>query len=398
MLDDTQVIKHFPALLKGLKALIKALPGLPVSLPLATPDGPLSRYLGDLEIDAEEGARYTANRQWERTFQVSVEEQRRRIALGKYGVALICPFLEFYCQQKGIKDTDGVGMLARRIRDLNTILDLIPGTGPPPVAVPPSKFFAQRPKTTMDSSSVVPAKRSAAPDSDDDPSDKNYKPPHNHPVVSEEDDVPEDALPPKGKEKAKKPEKFAAKKDQTTTKKPPAKKLKAADSADEYGDDEDAPVATTGRNPKKGHWVIMNYQSPPTLVVDSNFHSHLRSCKGIPEDASFEDFEAAEAAEKAGTQPVPVASVSNVAAQRQSMSKFVQEGRDNPAIVVTRRGFRKHLIEGIAYDDLPFTFSEKKGMRSLLTYLLPRGWKSDITRLSTLLRERVFRYAGAVLM
>ncbi|KAJ7926503.1 hypothetical protein B0H13DRAFT_1862133 [Mycena leptocephala] len=289
----------------------------------------------------------------------------------------------------------------------------------------------------MDSSSVVPAKQSAAPDSDDDPSDKNYKPPRNHPVVSEEDDVPEEALPrwqPKGKEKAKKPEKFAAKKDQATTKKPPAKKLKrqAADSADEYGDDEDAPVATTGRNPKKKRWVIMNYQSPPTvyknrresqsgagsvngaqyedetieLVVDSNFHSHLRSCEGIPEDASFEDFEAAEAAEKAGTQPVPVASVSNVAAQRQSMSKFVQEGRDNPAVVVTRRGFRKYLIEGIAYDDLPFAFSEKKGMRSLLTYLLPRGWKihgrktvkSDITRLSTLLRERVFRYAGAVLM
>jgi hypothetical protein len=120
MLDDSQLVKYFPTLLKALKARIKA---LPVSLPIATPEAPLARYLGDLEIDAEEGARYTANRQWECTFQVSEDEQRKWIILGKYGMDLVCPFLEFYSRQVGIKDTEGVGMLARRIRALNTILD-----------------------------------------------------------------------------------------------------------------------------------------------------------------------------------------------------------------------------------------------------------------------------------
>jgi hypothetical protein len=102
MLDDSQLVKHFPTLLK---ARFKA---LPASLPLTSPETPLACYLGDLEVDAEEGARNTANRQWERTFQVSEDEQRKRITLGKYGMDLVCPFLEFYSQQDGIKDTDGV--------------------------------------------------------------------------------------------------------------------------------------------------------------------------------------------------------------------------------------------------------------------------------------------------
>jgi hypothetical protein len=110
MLDDSELVKHFPTLLKALKARIKA---LPASLPLASLEALLARYLGDLEIDAEEGARSSANR--ERTFQVSEDEQRKRITVGKYGMNLVRPFLEFYY-------TDRVGMLVHRIRDLNTIL------------------------------------------------------------------------------------------------------------------------------------------------------------------------------------------------------------------------------------------------------------------------------------
>jgi hypothetical protein len=122
MLEDSKLVKHFPALLKALRARIRA---LPTSIPVATSDGPLARYFGDFEIDAEEGAYFTANRQWERAFQVSEQEQRNRIARGKFGMDLVCPFLEFYSQQDGIKGTDGVGMLARRIRGLNAILDLM---------------------------------------------------------------------------------------------------------------------------------------------------------------------------------------------------------------------------------------------------------------------------------
>ncbi|KAJ7435182.1 hypothetical protein FB451DRAFT_1464453 [Mycena latifolia] len=41
-----------------------------------------------MEVDAEEGAAYSANRQWERAFQVSEEEQRRLIVRGPYGLDL----------------------------------------------------------------------------------------------------------------------------------------------------------------------------------------------------------------------------------------------------------------------------------------------------------------------
>ncbi|KAJ7476498.1 hypothetical protein FB451DRAFT_1173361 [Mycena latifolia] len=74
MLDDSKLVKHFPALLMALKKRIKSLPS---SLPLGDADGHLSRYFGDLEVDAEEGAAFSANHQWERVFQGSEEEKRR---------------------------------------------------------------------------------------------------------------------------------------------------------------------------------------------------------------------------------------------------------------------------------------------------------------------------------
>ena len=120
MLNDTQLVKYYPALLKSLKKRIKSLPD---SIPLADADGHLARYLGDLEVDGDEGPAFSANRQWERAFQASEEEQRRRIGRGPSGLDLVCPFLEFFAQQPGMEGADGVGMLARRIHGLNAILD-----------------------------------------------------------------------------------------------------------------------------------------------------------------------------------------------------------------------------------------------------------------------------------
>ncbi|KAJ7463030.1 hypothetical protein FB451DRAFT_1495195 [Mycena latifolia] len=106
--DDAQLVKSFPPLIKALKKRIKSLPH---SIPLGDDaDGPLARHLGDLEIDAEEGAAYSANRQWERAFQVSEEEQRRLIVRGPYGLDLVCPFLEFFAGQPGMKGKDGVDL------------------------------------------------------------------------------------------------------------------------------------------------------------------------------------------------------------------------------------------------------------------------------------------------
>ncbi|KAJ7495122.1 hypothetical protein FB451DRAFT_1360076 [Mycena latifolia] len=97
ILEDPKLIKHFTALLKALKACM-------TSLPLG--DGDTNSYLlcyfGNLSID-EEGAAFTANRQWERAFQVSPEELQRRIIRGKHGLDL----------RKGIKGTESVKMLTQ---------------------------------------------------------------------------------------------------------------------------------------------------------------------------------------------------------------------------------------------------------------------------------------------
>ncbi|KAJ7494151.1 hypothetical protein FB451DRAFT_451571 [Mycena latifolia] len=97
MLDDSKLVKHFPALLTALKKRIKSLPS---SLPLGDADGHLSCYFGDLEVDAEEGAAFSANRQSERVFQGSEEEKRSRIVRGLHGLDLVCPFLDFFLRYR----------------------------------------------------------------------------------------------------------------------------------------------------------------------------------------------------------------------------------------------------------------------------------------------------------
>ncbi|KAJ7192116.1 hypothetical protein GGX14DRAFT_406665 [Mycena pura] len=179
MLDDAQLIKFFPPLIKALKKRIKSLPH---SIPLGDDaDGPLVRYLGDYEVDAEEGAAYSANRQWERAFQVSEEEQRRLIVRGPYGLDLVCPFLEFFAEQPGMKGKDGVESIRPELAA--------------PVVVPAAQFFKPRPKAVASGpTALIPAKR--GPADDDDPTDKSYKPPKKAPDLSEEDSDVEEVSPP----------------------------------------------------------------------------------------------------------------------------------------------------------------------------------------------------------
>ncbi|KAF7358398.1 hypothetical protein MVEN_00889900 [Mycena venus] len=430
MLDDAQLVKYFPTLLKALKVRIASLPN---SLPAGQEGNPLARYLGDLDID-EEGAAYTANRQWERAFQVPEVELQQQIVRGKFGLDLVCPFLEFFSQQRGIKGTNSVGMLARRIYQLNKILDSMPGLVPDkPVST--SQFFAPKSSKSSQQPTTIPAKRAQDPDSDDDPTDKNYEPPRKPPNVSEEDsDDPDADSTVQGKAKP------SATKSASATK--PAKKrarLQSNGDSDivaKPAADDDAPTAKSGRDPKRSRWVISNYIAPPTanknrkgeavwrweckwcgkyrtssrtagcqtyeketteLVVDSNFHSHLPKCTGLPDNVTYEAFAAAEAAEKTGTRPVPVSSTSNLVAQRQTMANFVQAGIENPAVTLTKRGFRERLVKAIAMDDLSFSFPTRPGIFALLMYLLPRGWKipgrktvkTDMLLLSRLLRQRV---------
>jgi hypothetical protein len=64
--------------------------------------------------------------------------------------------------------------------------------------------------------------------------------------------------------------------------------------------------------------------------------------------------------------------------EQDMMQGFIQRGIDNPAKTVTNRSYRKHLVEAIVEDDLPFSVAEKGGTLRLLDHLVPRGVNARI--------------------
>ncbi|KAJ7022797.1 hypothetical protein C8F04DRAFT_1272203 [Mycena alexandri] len=279
MLDNAQLAKHFKPLLKALEARIKA---LPESLPVAVEDSQLHYYLVDFEIPLETDVKDLARRQWEHTFSCMDDTRKGLFGRGEYGTDLICPFLEFFAEQEAFQGDDATGMLARWIRDLNTLMDSIPDlmsskTGPAPV--PTSQFFKLKPKVAA---FTVPVKRPSAHESEDDLNDKNYHPPQNPAPLSEEEtnsDAPQHIIPAgnKGKGKTSPPNvlknkpKPAQKDKEKKSEKPPAKRQtiipQQQDSEDESepANEDDTPIIKSGRSAKQGKWVITNYVSPPTV-------------------------------------------------------------------------------------------------------------------------------------
>jgi hypothetical protein len=113
----------------------------------------------------------------------------------------------------------------------------------------------------------------------------------------------------------------------------------------------------------------------------SNFISHSSKCKSVPPEMTWAAFEARNGAEvgegDAQASTSGAAGSSGVApgleAQRSFMDNFSARGLQNPAKVVTNKGFREHLVKGLIEDDLPYSLGEKAGMRKLFTYVLPRS-------------------------
>jgi hypothetical protein len=116
-------------------------------------------------------------------------------------------------------------------------------------------------------------------------------------------------------------------------------------------------------------------KKPPS----SNFISHADKCTNVPREKKWAVISAAGDAGTAGGIVVGAGAVGDVGndsvggleAQRSFMDDFSARGLANPAKVVTRKGFREHLVKGIIEDDLPYSLGEKSGMKKLFVYLLP---------------------------
>ncbi|KAJ7741872.1 hypothetical protein B0H16DRAFT_1861665 [Mycena metata] len=177
MLDDAKLAKHFKPLFTALQARITA---LPESLPVAEEDNRIHRYLTNFTIDPDEAVVHIANKQWERVFFCSDEEKKALIARGEYGIELVCPFLEFFAEHHAIAGTDGVGMLARRIHNLNTLMDSITYRAGPDITILCSEAQGKCFYCTRQTGA-------SAPESEDDVNDKSYQPPRNPALLSEEE-------------------------------------------------------------------------------------------------------------------------------------------------------------------------------------------------------------------
>jgi hypothetical protein len=112
----------------------------------------------------------------------------------------------------------------------------------------------------------------------------------------------------------------------------------------------------------------------------SNFISHSSKCKSVPAEQTWEAYEARNGADagvgEGDARGGPSGIGGGLEAQRSFMDNFSARGIQNPAKVVTNKGFREHLVKGLIEDDLPYSLGEKPGMQKLFRYVLPRGISS----------------------
>ena len=116
-------------------------------------------------------------------------------------------------------------------------------------------------------------------------------------------------------------------------------------------------------------------KKPPS----SNFISHADKCTLVPQEKKWAVISAGGDAGAAGGIVTSAGAIGDIStdtvggleAQRSFMDNFSARGLANPAKVVTRKGFREHLVKGIVEDDLPYSLREKSGMKKLFVYLLP---------------------------
>jgi hypothetical protein len=109
-------------LLNDLQSLVRV---LPASLSTGTKDGPIAKNFSSHEYDAEEGPYFAFNRAWERTFQVSDEEQERRVLRGKYGLPLVLSYTQHFSAITGIDTDDGLFLIAERIAALIVVVQAV---------------------------------------------------------------------------------------------------------------------------------------------------------------------------------------------------------------------------------------------------------------------------------
>lgn len=98
-----------------------------------------------------------------------------------------------------------------------------------------------------------------------------------------------------------------------------------------------------------------------------------------PPAQSWEEYQKARERAAKVFPALPVSSDPSPAeAQQGIMQTFLRRGMDEPAKVVTNSSYRKHLVEAIVQDDLPFSLAKKGGSLKLFTHLVPRGVKARV--------------------
>jgi hypothetical protein len=112
----------------------------------------------------------------------------------------------------------------------------------------------------------------------------------------------------------------------------------------------------------------------------SNFIKHAEECDRRPPTQSWEQYQLARERKRQGLPALPASSdPSPHEAERDMMSDFIRRGVENPATVVTNGSYRRHLVEAIVQDDLPFSIAEKGGTLRLLNHLVPRGVNARVS-------------------
>jgi hypothetical protein len=99
--------------------------GLPKTIPIGTPEGPIARFFGDFAYDAGDGPYEALDRAWTRTFKAEYTQVEREALVlgGEYGVRMVYTYFSHFSKLSRMEEHDGLNVLYLRVTQLLELIE-----------------------------------------------------------------------------------------------------------------------------------------------------------------------------------------------------------------------------------------------------------------------------------
>jgi hypothetical protein len=97
---------------------------LPKTLTKGVPDGPLTRFFSNREVN-DEGLYYTFNQAWDHAFQVPEDEQVKDVVCGDFGLALVYSFISYFLKLPRMEEYNGLHVVSEQVTSLISLIQKV---------------------------------------------------------------------------------------------------------------------------------------------------------------------------------------------------------------------------------------------------------------------------------